>query len=272
MTTATEGRIESAFARAKAEKRTAFVAFVTAGYPDRESTPALVRALVEGGADVIELGVPFSDPLAEGKTVQRSSAKALANGVTVSTCLDTLRVIRADGVETPVIFMGYYNPIIAYGIEKFCRDAAGAGADGLIIVDLPPEESHDVHAACERYGLRLVYLLAPTSTDERIQQVAALASGFVYCVSVTGVTGARDELPENLNQFVQRVRRFTALPIAVGFGISQRKHFQAVGRIADAAVIGSAIIDEIDKLDSSDPVARLKAYAEVVTGRRRAAT
>lgn len=272
MTAVAEGRLETAFAQAKAQGRTAFVAFVTAGYPDIESTPAFVSALVEGGADVIELGVPFSDPLAEGKTVQRSSARALENGVTVSTCLDILRRIRSEGVKAPVVFMGYYNPILAYGIEKLCEDAASAGADGLIIVDLPPEESHDVHAACENTGLRLIYLLAPTSTDERIEQVASLAGGFIYCVSVTGVTGARDELPENLNQFIQRVRRFTPLPIAVGFGISQRKHFQAVGRIADAAVIGSAIIDEIDKADSSDSAARLKSYAEVVTGRRRAAT
>jgi tryptophan synthase alpha chain len=270
--TTTAGRIEAAFARAKAEDRTAFVAFLTVGYPDVASTPALVRALVEGGADLIELGIPFSDPLAEGKTIQRSSAKALQNGVTPAICLDVLRAIRADGVEAPIVFMGYYNPIIAYGIDRFCADAAAAGADGLIVVDLPPEESRDVHKACEDNGLRLVYLLAPTSTDERIRHVAELAGGFVYCVSVTGVTGARNELPANLNEFVQNVRRFTPLPIAVGFGISQHKHFQAVGRIADAAVIGSAIIDEIDKDGSSDIAARLKTYAEVVTGRRRAAT
>lgn len=270
--TSSNGRIEQAFTTAKAEDRTAFVPFVTVGYPDLGSTPDLVKALVEGGADVIELGVPFSDPLGDGKTIQRSSAKALENGVTPSHCLDVVRELRADGVQTPVVFMGYYNPIIAHGIDKFCGEAAAAGADGLIVVDLPPEESLDIHAACQKSGLRLIYLLAPTSTDERIKHVAELAGGFVYCVSVTGVTGARDELPSNIEEFVQRVRRFTPLPIVVGFGISQRKHFQAIGRIADGAAIGTAIIDEIDKADSSDPAARLKQYAEVVTGRRRAAT
>lgn len=270
--TASDGRIENAFATAKSEGRTAFVAFVTVGYPAIDSTPALVKALVDGGADVIELGVPFSDPLGEGKTVQHSSAKALENGVTPSYCFDVAREIRANGVEAPLVLMGYYNPIVAHGIDKFCEDAAAAGADGLIIVDLPPEESHEALDACLKHGLRLIYLLAPTSTDERIQQVAELASGFIYCMSVAGITGARDELAPNLEEFIQRVRRFTPLPIAVGFGISQRKHFQAVGRIADGAVIGSAIIDEIDKADSSNAVARLKDYAEVVTGRRRAAT
>jgi tryptophan synthase alpha subunit len=265
-------RIESAFAAAKAERRTAFVAFVTVGYPTLDSTPDLVMALVEGGGDVIELGVPFSDPLGEGKTIQRSSAKALENGVTPSYCLDVVRELRAAGLEAPLVLMGYYNPIVAYGVERFCEDAAAAGADGMIIVDLPPEESRDARAACLKHGLRLIYLLAPTSTDERIKAVSELASGFVYCMTVSGVTGARDELPPNLDEFIQRVRRFTPLPIAVGFGISQRKHFQAVGRVADAAVVGSAIIDEIDKAGSSDRAARLKEYAEVVTGRRRAAS
>lgn len=267
-----EGRIEAAFARAKGESRTAFVAFTTTGYPTVEETPGLVKALIDGGADVIELGMPFSDPLAEGKTVQRSSAKALENGVTLSTCLEVLRRLRTDGVKTPIVFMGYYNPILAYGIDRFAADAAAAGVDGFIIPDLPPEESQQLRDACIANDLRLVYLLAPTSTDERIQRVCELASGFIYCVSVAGVTGVRDELPPTLGEFVQRVRRFTSLPIAVGFGISQPKHFRAVGEIADGAIIGSAIIDEIDNADPSEREARLKEYAEVVTGRRRTAT
>lgn len=262
------GRIEAAFERMRDEDRTGFVAFVTVGYPDVESTPSQVRALIDGGADIIELGVPFSDPLGEGKTIQKSSAKALANGVTPTICLDVARRLRAEGVEAPFVLMGYYNPILAYGVEEFARDAAEAGVDGLIVVDLPPEESQPMRRACMGNGLRLIYLLAPTSTEERIIQVAALASGFVYCVSVTGVTGAREELPGDLGQFIDRVRALVPLPIAVGFGISQPKHFQSVGRIADAAVIGSAIIDEIDRSDPSDQAARLKRYAEVVTGRR----
>jgi tryptophan synthase alpha chain len=265
------GRIEATFARLKAERRTGLVAFLTVGYPDVESTLRLVPALVEGGADIIELGVPFSDPVAEGPTIQRASFRALENGVTMETCLKVAARLRAQGMAAPIFLMGYYNPVLAYGIEQFARDAAGAGADGVIVVDLPPEESGPLREACTAHNVRLIYLLAPTSTDERIRQVAELASGFVYCVSLTGVTGARSELPAGLDAFVKRVRNFTPLPIAVGFGISQRKHFQAVARIADAAVIGSAIIDEIDRTEGTAQAARLREYAEVVTGRRRAA-
>ncbi len=266
------GRIESAFARMKADNRTGFVAFLTVGYPDVESTLRFVPALVEGGADLIELGIPFSDPLAEGPTIQHSSYYALQQGVTPRLCLDVAAKLRQLGVEAPLVPMGYYNPMLAYGLEAFVSDAASAGADGLIVVDLPPEESAPVREACLVHDIRLIYLLAPTSTDERIKLVANLASGFIYCVSVTGVTGARDEVSPGLQEFVKRVRIHTHLPIAVGFGISQPKHFQAVGQIADAAVIGSAIIDEIDKADPSQQAARLREYAEVVTGQRRAAT
>jgi tryptophan synthase alpha chain len=265
------GRIEETFARLKTEGRAGFVAFLTVGYPDVDSTLELVPALIEGGADIIELGVPFSDPLADGPTIQRASFRALQQGVTLATCLDATRKLRDRGVSVPLVFMGYYNPLLAYGVERFATAAAAAGADGAIIVDLPPEESAEMLAAFKRAGLRLIYLIAPTSTEERIQEVAKRASGFVYCVSVTGVTSARDELPPELAEFVTRVRNATNLPIAVGFGISQPKHFQAVARIADAAVIGSAIVDEIAKGDPSEQAERLKKYAEVVTGRRGAA-
>jgi tryptophan synthase alpha chain len=264
-------RLEDTFARLRDERRTGFVAFLTTGYPTIEETPALVSALIEGGADVVELGIPFSDPLAEGPTIQRSSHQALLNGVTPRTCLDTIARLRDDGVQAPLVLMGYYNPLLSYGLDEFARDAAAAGADGIIPVDLPPEESHPLHDACSQAGLHLIYLLAPTSTDERVQLVASLASGFIYCVSVTGVTGARDQLSEGLTAFVERVRAHTPLPLSVGFGISNPKHFQAVGRIADAAVVGSAIIDEIDKCDPSRRAECVKSYAEVLTGRRRAA-
>ncbi|MCH7617558.1 MAG: tryptophan synthase subunit alpha [Chloroflexi bacterium] len=262
------GRIEETFARLKAEGRTGFVAFLTVGYPDVESTLRIVPALIEGGADVIELGVPFSDPLADGPKIQKASFHALQQGVTVETCLDVVRKLRASGVEAPIVPMGYYNPLLAYGLARFTKDAAEAGVDGLIIVDLPPEESDEMLAACEAAGLRLIYLVAPTSTEERIREVARRASGFVYCVGVTGVTGERDEIAPGLAEFVGRVRNATNLPIAVGFGISLPKHFEAVARIADAAVIGSAIIDEIARSDPSEQSERLKSYAEVVTGRR----
>jgi tryptophan synthase alpha chain len=264
-------RLEATFARLRKEKRAGFVAFLTVGYPSVEDTLRLVPALVEGGADVIELGVPFSDPLAEGPTIQRASHQALQQGVTPAVCLDVVSRLRAAGVEAPLVFMGYYNPLLAYGLETFCSAAARVGADGIIAVDLPPEESGPLHDACRQSGLDLVYLLAPTSTDERIAFVAERASGFIYCVSLSGVTGARDELPPGLADFLARVRSRSPLPLAVGFGISKPKHFRAVARIADAAVIGSAIIDEIDRSGPSERAGRVKAYAEVVTGRRRAA-
>jgi tryptophan synthase alpha subunit len=263
-----EGRIEKTFARLREDGRTGFIAFVTAGYPTIQGTLDIVPALVEGGADIIELGVPFSDPLAEGPTIQRSSQRALDNGVTPAVCMELLRKLRSRGFEAPVVLMGYYNPVRAYGVEAFCRDAQEAGADGFIVVDLPPEESEDFQRECEKNNLRMIYLLAPTSSPERIARVAELGSGFVYCVSVTGVTGARDKLPAELANFVGRVRTSTDLPIAVGFGISQHKHFQSVGRVADAAIVGSAIIDTIDGGDPSEAAARVKQYAEVVTGRR----
>ncbi len=266
------GRIEAAFQALKAEGRTGLIAFLTVGYPTVEATLRLVPALVEGGACAVELGIPFSDPLADGATIQRASHHALAQGVTPALCLDVVARLRAQGLGAPLILMGYYNPVLAYGVEAFARDAAASGADGLIVVDLPPEESEPLGAACLERGLRLIYLLAPTSTDERIRLVARLASGFIYCVSLTGTTGARQDLPPGLKPFIDRVRRHTPLPIAVGFGISRPKHFRAVGQIADAAVIGSAIIDEIDRGDPSQQEARVRQYVEVVTGRRRAAT
>jgi tryptophan synthase alpha chain len=264
-------RIEDTLAQARTDGRCALVAFLTVGYPDVESTLRLVPALVEGGADIIELGVPFSDPIGDGPTVQAAGFHALQQGVTMGTCLEVVRELRSRGVTAPLILMGYYNPVIAHGVERFASDAAEAGADGAIVVDLPPEESGPLRDAFVKHDLRLIYLLSPTSTEERIRQVAEMASGFVYCVSVAGVTGARSELPADLEAFVGRVRAATNLPLAVGFGISQPEHFRAVARLADAAVIGSAIIDEITNSDPSEREARLKNYAEVVTGRRGAA-
>ena len=223
---------------------------MTVGYPDVEATLELVQALIAGGADIIELGVPFSDPIGEGPTIQTASFHALQQGVTVQTCLETTSELRKAGVQAPLMLMGYYNPTLAYGVAEFVTRLAAAGADGVIVVDLPAEESGPLHEAFEADNLRMIYLLAPTSTDDRIADVAKRASGFVYCMSLTGVTGARDELSPDLASFIERVRKRISLPIAVGFGISQPKHFQAVCRIADAAVIGSAIIDEIARSGS----------------------
>jgi len=264
-------RIGQTMARLREEGQVGLIAYLTVGYPDVDATLRLVPALAGGGADMVELGVPFSDPLADGATIQRASHRALQQGVTPALCLDVVKQLRARGLAIPLLLMGYYNPILAYGIDEFARDVAGAGADGLIGVDLPPEEAAGVRTACAGRGLDLIYLVAPTSSDERIALVAGQASGFIYCVSLTGVTGARGELPSGLPQFLARVRRHTSLPLAVGFGISKREHVEAVAGLgAEAAVIGSAIINVIDRAPAEEREERVREYVEVVTGRRKA--
>ena len=263
------GRIAETFIRLKKEGKTGLIPFLTVGYPDAEATLEMALALVAGGADVVELGIPFSDPLADGPTIQRASFHALSQGVTTDVCLETAEGLRRKGVSAPLVFMGYYNPILAYGLERFVKAASSAGVDGLIVADLPVEEAAQLRAACLAYGLNLIAMLAPTSTEERIARTVKDASGFVYCVSIAGITGARDDLPPGLGEMIRRVRKHTALPIAVGFGISKREHVAAVGKEADAAVIGSAIIDLIDRTDPKERILRLKEYLEVVTGHGR---
>ncbi len=263
-------RIERTLAAAMSDERVALIAYLTAGYPEPAATPALVQALVDGGADAIELGIPFSDPLADGATIQRASFQALQNGMTSTKGLEIVRELRSKGVVNPLIVMTYYNPILAYGLDGFVEDAAAAGVDGLIPVDVPPEEAEELANGCRASGLDYIPLLAPTSTDERIALAIRQASGFVYCVSVAGVTGARQALPEQLGAFLQRVRRQTALPLAVGFGISQREHVEALRGRADAAIVGSAIIDVIEAAPRAEREVRVKEYVEVLTGRRKA--
>jgi tryptophan synthase alpha subunit len=265
-----EGRIASALARARAERRVALIAYLTAGYPEPEATP--VRALVDGGADAVELGIPFSDPLADGATIQKASQRALERGMTARGCLELVRRIRAEGVAIPLILMTYYNPILAYGQDGFVQDAAAAGVDGLIAVDVPPEEAGGLLALCRAGRLDLIPLIAPTSGDERIAAAAQQASGFVYCVSVAGVTGARVALPQALGEFLARVRRRTELPLAVGFGISRREHVEALRGQADAAIVGSAIVDVIEAAPQGEREAKVREYVEVLTGRRKAST
>ena len=238
-------RIAELFERTRAEGRPALIAFVPGGWPEPDATPGIVRALLEGGADAVELGVPFSDPLADGVTNQAAYQQALDAGVTQDDVLASVRALRDDGVTAPLLLMGYFNPMLAPGTESFARAAAEAGVDGLIVVDLPVEEADELAKPARAHGVHLVYLLAPTSTAERIEAVGERGSGFVYCVSVTGVTGARAQLPEDLPAFIARVREGASLPLAVGFGISAREHVEEVGRIADAAIVGSAVVQAI---------------------------
>nr|WP_290669702.1 tryptophan synthase subunit alpha [Ardenticatena sp.] len=251
-------RITATFDRVRREGRAALMPFITMGYPDLESALDLVPALVEGGADLIELGIPFSDPLADGATIQATSQQALDNGMTLALCLEQVAALRARGVEVPLILMGYYNPILQMGGAKFAEEAARAGADGVIVPDLPPEEADELRTALHAHGLALIFLLAPTSDDERVRLVAEQATGFIYLVSLTGVTGARDQLPPDLADFVARVRCATDLPLAVGFGISRPEQAAMVAQMADGVIVGSALLRTIG--DADDPIAAARAF------------
>ena len=239
-------RIASVFNR---PGRTALIAYVTVGYPSIEATLKVAPLLAQSGCDIVELGIPFSDPLADGATIQQASFRALQNGVTPRLCLDLARDLRYK-VDVPLVFMTYFNPVFHYGLEGFCRESASSGVDGLIIPDLPPEEGTELEAITRKYDLDLIYLLAPTSTQERIRLVAKKSRGFIYLVSVTGVTGARRKLSENLDAFVARVRKLASQPLCVGFGISTPEQARRVARIADGVIVGSRIIQLMEVEDN----------------------
>ncbi|HZD56209.1 MAG TPA: tryptophan synthase subunit alpha [Anaerolineales bacterium] len=257
--------IAETFSHVRSQNRAALIPYFTLGYPDPDACLSILEAIANAGADLIELGVPFSDPLADGPTIQRSTHRALEGGMTVQHCLDLTRQLRARGATQPLLLMGYYNPILAYGVSRFVNEAAAAGADGFIVPDLPPEEAQEMQIACEQHQLALVYLLAPTSPPERVAFVAGQTTGFLYLVSLTGVTGARDSLPADLDAFVSRVRDQAATPVAVGFGISTPAQARAVGGLADGVIVGSALINAVDR--SSDPCL---AAAEFVSRLREA--
>lgn len=216
--------------------------FLTVGFPDLDATMELVPALVEAGADAIELGIPFSDPLGEGPVIQESSFKALQQGVTLDDCIEVVENLRGKVPDTPLVFMGYYNTIYNYGLDRFAEDARRVGVDGVIVVDLPHDEAGPLAGECEPKGVHMIPLLAPTSTDESVKAACADATGFIYCVSVTGVTGARAHVDSRGMELVERARTETSLPLAMGFGISQRVHVVEVCQKADAAVVGSALV------------------------------
>ena len=249
-----ETRIRSAFEALRSCGELGMVAYITAGDPSVEATLKFVLALAEAGADVIELGVPFSDPLADGPTIQRASERALKSGTTLSRVIDLVHRIRLSS-QVPLVLFSYYNPILQMGLEKFASAAANAGADGVLATDLTPEESEEYRRILAAHHLDTIFLGAPTSTDERLAKIAACSSGFLYLISRTGVTGAKDALPDDLPALIRRTRGVTKLPIAVGFGISLPGHVSVLGGLADAAVVGSALVSEIEKAPSVDAAA-----------------
>jgi tryptophan synthase alpha chain len=258
---ATKGRIAQTFARLRAKGSLALVGWQTIGYPEIGATERLVPALFEGGFDLFELGVPFSDPMADGATIQRSSQAALDNGTTPEHCFAAVRTLRKEGLEAPLLFMTYYNVVLAMGLERFAGTAAEAGLDGVTVPDLPPEEADEVLRALEPAGIDPIFLVAPTSTEARLRAVAARASGFVYCVSLTGVTGARDRLSSSLPEYLARVRSVTDLPLSVGFGISRPEHVAGLRGHADGAIVGSEIINVMERTAPTGHAGALRDFA-----------
>jgi tryptophan synthase alpha chain len=246
LATSNPTRISKSFAVLRESGELGIVAYITAGDPSLDATHQFVLALAEAGADVIELGIPFSDPLADGPTIQRASERALKSGTTLAQVIDLVREIRKSS-EVPIVLFSYYNPVLQMGLEKFASTAASAGADGVLITDLTPEESDDYRRILAAHHLDTIFLGAPTSTDERLAKIAAVSTGFLYLISRTGVTGAKDALPDDLPALLRRARKVTQLPIAVGFGISLPGHVSVLGGLADAAVVGSALVSEIEK-------------------------
>ncbi len=259
-------RLDATFARLRAEGRAAFVSYVMAGDPNGEGSQAVLAGLPGAGADVIELGYPFSDPMAEGPVIQLASARALAGGATLRSVLEMVRGFRAGGAETPIVLMGYLNPLLTYGYVRFAQDAATAGVDGLICVDCPPEESDDLADALDAAGVALIRLTAPTTDDARLAVVARRTSGFVYYVSVAGVTGTKEADADAVAPAVARVRAATGLPVAVGFGIRTPERAAAVARVADAAVVGSALVEQVARAqaDGVEPAAYVLPLARAL--------
>ncbi|CAG1017346.1 tryptophan synthase alpha chain [Burkholderiaceae bacterium] len=239
-----KNRITGLFERLKGQKKKGFIAFVTAGDPDIGTSKKIIKELERSGADMIELGIPFSDPMADGPTIQASYERAVKGGVHLTDVLKLVSEVRKES-QVPLVLFGYYNPIFNYGLKKFAKDAATAGADGVLIVDLPPEESDELKSELDKNGVDLIFLLTPTSDEKRMRLVASKASGFIYFVSVTGVTGARASVSADVHKYVKRVRKYTDLPLGVGFGISTPQQAKEVCKSADAAVVGSAIVNVI---------------------------
>ena len=261
-----QDRLAQTFSQIARENRTGLILFLTAGFPDMDATLDLIPVLAQSGADCIELGVPFSDPLADGDAIQASSFRALQNHVTLEMCIDLVEQVRDQVPNTPLILMGYYNPFLSYGLPRFADHARKAGVDGVIVADLPTDESKSLTKECAPRGIHSIPMLAPTSTESRIERACHAASGFVYCVSLTGVTGARPELPPSAFRLLERVRKYTRLPLAVGFGISRREHLQSIAGHAEAAVVGSALIRVMMDSPREQLVDRARQYVHELKG------
>lgn len=252
-------RIAGKFEQLKRNDRKGFIPFVTAGDPDLETSRAIVLKLAELGADVIELGVPFSDPMADGATIQRSSQRSLAGGAKLSQILDLARYVRETS-DTPIVLFSYLNPLMQFGFERLAREASDAGIDGILVTDVVDAEAITLSNVLRDAGLDLISLIAPTTTEERLEKIARNSSGFLYAVSRAGVTGARSDLTSDAESLVARARRVTNMPIAVGFGISTREQIENLWQFADAAVVGSAIVAEIEKAPDGNAVEAVEAF------------
>lgn len=239
-----QNTLDAAFERTHRDGRSALIPYMTGGFPNPEGFVDLALGVLDAGGDALEIGIPFSDPLLDGPSIQQSQQQALERGVTPAACLDLARQVH-ERSDKPLLLMGAFNPVLAYGVERFCRDAASAGVSALIIPDVPLEEQEPLRAAAETNGLHLIQMVAPTSTGERLRRVCAAASGFVYCVSVTGVTGVRRGVAESAKPLVEAVRACTKLPVAVGFGISGPDQAREVAAFADAVIVGSALVNTI---------------------------
>jgi tryptophan synthase alpha chain len=254
-----KGRLETTFQQLEAAGRTALITFVTAGDPDLSLTERLLPILAKAGADIIELGMPFSDPMADGPTIQLASERALASGTTLAGILETVTLVRRS-CQTPIVLMGYFNPIHSYGFDRFARDAAQAGVDALLIVDLPPEEAGPLRTSCHAHGLQLIFLVAPTSTEERLARLLPMAGGFIYYVSLTGVTGVATLNVEEVSGSVAALKGRTSLPVVVGFGISRPEQAAEFGRVADGVVVGSAIVRLFEEYNGEELLRRVETF------------
>jgi len=257
--------IQGAFGHARAERRCALITYLTVGWPSPEATPELVAALEAGGADIIELGVPFSDPVADGPTIQRASHAALQAGITPRACVEAVAQLREAGMSAPVLLMGYVNPIVSYGLRDWAADCARAGVDGLIVPDLPPEEALPLRAECDKRGLALVFLVAPTTPPARVAHIAGETRGFLYVVSRLGITGAGVTLDDGLRAQLAAARQHARTPVAVGFGISQPEQVRALASLADGVIVGSAVVERAVEGTAAlqDYVASLRAATHV---------